>query len=279
VTLSARQDRLAVLGSPIAHSKSPALHRAAYEVLGLDWSYDTLEVRGETLADFVATRDARWRGLSLTMPLKRDILPLLARVDPLVEQTGSANTVLFDESGELTGFNTDVYGIAAAFQRRGHAELGTVQILGGGATAASAIAAAGRLSASTAFVSVRSPERAGDLVAVGAGHGIEVVVGTLEGASRIPVSPDAVISTLPNGSDVEIAFADATLRDAVLFDVAYHPWPSALARRWHGPVISGLEMLVLQALQQVRIFVGGDPERALDAEEDVLAAMRSAVGL
>jgi shikimate dehydrogenase len=69
--------RLAVLGSPIAHSQSPALHTAAYAALGLDWQYDAVEVTGATLANFVASRDASWRGLSLTMPLKRDVLPLL----------------------------------------------------------------------------------------------------------------------------------------------------------------------------------------------------------
>jgi shikimate dehydrogenase len=282
LTVTSTQTRLAVLGSPIGHSRSPALHRAAYEVLGLDWQYEAAEVTGDSLAGFLAARDDRWRGLSLTMPLKRDILPLLDRIDPLVEQTGSANTVLFDRRAggrDLVGFNTDVYGITQAFERSGHHSLGVVQILGGGATAASAIAAAGRLSARTVFVSVRSPERAQGLVAVGRAHGIEVVIGTLAESIGIGEAPDAVISTLPNGSDVELSFAPETVRHAVLFDVAYHPWPSALAARWGAEVISGLEMLVLQALAQVRVFVHGDPERVLDDETSVLAAMRAAVGL
>jgi shikimate dehydrogenase len=282
VTLAAAQTRLAVLGSPIAHSLSPELHRAAYGVLGLAWEYNATEVTGETLATFLGTRDATWRGLSLTMPLKREVLPLLDVRDALVDQTGSANTVLFDQRGgdrTLFGFNTDVYGISQSFERHGYNSLETVQILGGGATAASAIAAVGRLSTSRVFVSMRSAARAEQLISVGHAHGIDVIIGTLDSAFHIGVAPDAVISTLPNGSEVHVEFAPATLASAVLFDVAYSPWPSALAARWRGDVISGLEMLVLQALVQVRIFVNGDPEMLLENEPKVLATMLAVADL
>ncbi|MEJ1230611.1 MAG: hypothetical protein WDM88_08465 [Galbitalea sp.] len=157
--------RLAVLGSPIAHSLSPVLHRAAYSVLGLDWEYGAVEMTGAGLADFVASRDSSWRGLSLTMPLKRDVLPLLRSASETAAQTGSANTVRFGEDG-LAGFNTDVFGITAGFERHGRRVLETVLILGGGATAASALVAAARLSATRAFVGVRSIERAAALVAI-----------------------------------------------------------------------------------------------------------------
>lgn len=279
MTGAPERTRLAVLGSPIAHSGSPALHRAAYTVLGLEWEYESVDVTSAGLADFVTTRDASWRGLSLTMPLKRDVLPLLSEVDPLVSSTGSANTVLFGSDGQLAGFNTDVDGIVGAFAARGHDRLGVVQILGGGATAASAIAAAARLSADTVFVSMRSRERADDLRLVGRESGVEVRIGALADAGSIEARPDAVISTLPNGAQVDVHFAPETIARAVLFDVAYHPWPSALASVWGGDVISGLEMLVVQALLQVRIFVGGDPRAVLDDEPAVLAAMYAAVGL
>jgi shikimate dehydrogenase len=279
MTETPQRSRLAVLGSPVAHSASPALHRAAYAVLGLDWRYESVDVTSAGLADFVTTRDASWRGLSLTMPLKRDVLPLLSEVDPLVSATGSANTVLFGSDGRLAGFNTDVDGIVGAFAARGHDRLGVVQILGGGATAASAIAAAARLSAETVFVSMRSPERADDLRLVGRESGVDVVIGALSDAGALEARPDAVISTLPNGAQVEVRFPPETIARAVLFDVAYHPWPSALASVWGGDVIGGLEMLVVQALSQVRIFVGGDPRAVLDDEPTVLAAMYAAVGL
>jgi shikimate dehydrogenase len=271
--------RLAVLGSPIAHSQSPALHRAAYGVLGLDWEYDSVEVTGETLEAFVRSRDTTWRGLSLTMPLKRDIRPLLDDTSALVQQTGSANTVLFDD-GRLSGFNTDVYGITEAFRRHERDSIGTALIVGGGATAASAVVAAAQLGAARVFVAVRSLERALGLLDVGRAQGVEVTIRPLGEIGRIDERLDAVVSTIPNGTTVELDFDPDTVRTAALLDVAYHPWPSALALRWDGDeVINGLEMLVLQALAQVRIFVTGDQSRTLANEDAVLAAMLAAVAL
>ena len=271
--------RLAVLGKPIAHSQSPALHRAAYVALGLDWQYDAVEMDGDSLAQFIRSRDNSWRGLSLTMPLKRDVLPLLDSESDLVQQTGSANTVLF-EGGSVLGFNTDVYGITEAFRRHGRAELPTVLILGGGATAASAIVASARMSATRVFLAVRSPERSAGLVDIGRAQGVEILIRPIGAIDQIDERVDAVISTLPNGTNISLSFDPDTTRTATLFDVAYHPWPSTLAAAWTGEdVISGLEMLVLQALAQVRIFVGGDEAAVLPDEDRVLAAMLSAVGL
>jgi shikimate dehydrogenase len=271
--------RLAVLGSPIAHSLSPRLHRAAYDVLALDWEYEAVEVDGPGLAEFVRSRDANWLGLSLTMPLKRDILPLLDSVSELARQTGSANTVLM-VGDRLAGFNTDVYGITEGFGRHGSTTLGTVLILGGGATAASALVAAARLGASRVIVGVRVPERATALVDIGRAQGVDVRVRPLDELIQIDEALDAVISTLPNGAAGSIAFDDDTIREATLFDVAYAPWPTPLASAWAGSaVIGGLEMLTLQALAQVRIFVGHDPHTALQREDEVLAAMLAAVGL
>jgi shikimate dehydrogenase len=271
--------RLAVLGSPIAHSLSPALHRAAYSVLGLDWVYEAVDIDESRLRDFVSTRDADWRGLSLTMPLKRDILPMLTEVTELVRETGSANTVLFEPTGPR-GFNTDVYGITRAFERHDRHALSTVLILGGGATAASAVVAAARLGANSVFVGVRSPERASAVVDVGRAHGIDIQFRTLDRLVQIDEPLDAVISTVPNGATVSVSIDPDVIQNAALFDVAYSPWPTPLAAAWMGEtIIGGLEMLVLQALAQVRIFVGGDPDRALDRDDEVLAAMLASVGL
>ena len=271
--------RLAVLGSPIAHSLSPDLHRAAYRVLGLDWSYEAVEVGRGELRDFIDSRDDSWRGLSLTMPLKVEVLPLLQEVSELARETGSANTVLF-RGGERRGFNTDVYGLEQGFLRHGRVSLGSVLILGGGATAASGLVAAARLGANTIFVGVREPARAAGLLAIGRAQGVDVQVRSNHDLREIDEALDAVISTLPNGAAVEVDLDPDTVLSAALFDVAYSPWPTPLARAWTGEtVIGGLEMLVLQALAQVRIFVAGDPETPLDRDDEVLAAMVSAVGL
>ena len=276
--------RLAVLGSPIAHSKSPALHSAAYRVLGLDWQYDAFEVAPASLGDFIRSRGPEWRGLSLTMPLKRDVMPLLDFADPVAALSGGANTVLFRQGeGGLTlrGFNTDVFGIVEAFRHAGVARLSTVRMLGAGATAASALVAVAQLGASRVIVSVRSELKLVALVGLGRQLGVDVHAAHPDSVDG-GIVPDAVISTLPGGADHPYRFDASTRESSVLFDVAYDPWPSPLAASWleaGGRVIPGIEMLVNQALMQVRIFVGGGVDRILPREEAVLAAMRESVGL
>ncbi len=271
--------RLAVLGSPIRHSLSPALHGAAYGVLGLDWSYGVAEVGPGELPAFLHGLEDGWRGLSLTMPLKQEVLPLLDARSDLVGLTGAANTVRVD-GGALRGWNTDVAGITEAFRHHDVRSLLTVDVLGAGATALSAVAAAGVLGARDIELAVRDPARATEAVAMGERLGIAM---RLRGLGEPPTrTPDAVISTLPNGVETALGYAPDQRRDSVLFDVAYHPWPTARATGWleaGGRVIPGLEMLMQQALKQVRIFVSGDPAVRLDREPEVVAAMRAAVGL
>jgi shikimate dehydrogenase len=254
-----------VLGSPIAHSKSPLLHSAAYRQLDLDWSYEAIEVTADTLRAFVESRDESWHGLSLTMPLKHHVIQLLAESDPLVALTGAANTLVLDG---MRGFNTDVFGITEAFRRNGVEHLERVQILGGGATAASALAAVAQLGATEVAFTLRDPGKAGALEPLASALGVAIAE---------TVDADAVISTLPGHADHPFVIAPELRERAVLFDVAYDPWPSRLAAQWTAPVISGLEMLTLQALAQVRIFVSGDPTLELDNEPAVLAAMQRAV--
>lgn len=270
--------RLAVLGSPISHSKSPAIHRAAYGVLGLDWSYESADVTGETLAEYVRGCDEGWRGLSLTMPLKRDILPLLDWREPLVDLVGGANTVLFADDG-LRGYNTDVHGAIRSFEHVGVESLGYVHVLGAGATAASVIVAVAELGATRVLVSARTPGKAAGLVELGAGLGVDVVVRPWGVEDDSLGVPDAIVSTVPGGEN-DLSFAEPVRERAVLFDVAYDPWPSELATAWDaagGTVISGLDLLVNQAVGQIRVFLSGDQHEPLPREPEVVAAMRSAV--
>lgn len=272
--------RLAVLGSPIAHSKSPALHAAAYRVLGLDWSYTALEATEATLAAVV--RQEAWHGLSLTMPLKHAVRPLLAEEDLVARATGAVNTVAFDRSGsttQLRGFNTDVAGIVRALAEAGVSSAERVEVLGGGATAASAVAAAAQLGATRVTVTLRSPEKAASLAPVAAASGVALDVRPFSRWGEGEPHP-LVVSTLPGGASDGLRVPEEVAARSTLFDVAYSPWPSRLALRWAeegSPVVSGFGMLLHQALMQVRIFVGGDPQRPLPREESVLAAMRAAV--
>lgn len=277
-----RARTLAVLGSPIAHSKSPLLHTAAYRVLGLPWTYSAVEVIEGSLGAFINTCDSSWRGLSLTMPLKREVLPMLASRSPLVHTVGAANTVLFDDEGELHGFNTDVAGIVAAFADHGVTALESVQILGGGATAASVLAAAAQMGATRALVAARDPERASALEPLAVTLGIELSIRRLGVMDRSLSVPSAVISTLPGASEHGVVFPQAVREVAALLDAAYEPWPSALSRAWGeagGTVVSGLEMLLHQAIGQVRIFVTGEERGPLPNEAGVITAMRESVGL
>jgi shikimate dehydrogenase len=272
------RNRLAVLGSPIAHSKSPVIQRAAFDVLGLDWTYDAVDVTADQLAEFVEGLDGSWRGLSLTMPLKRDVIPLLTRRHDLVDVVGAANTVLVTDDG-LSGFNTDVQGAVAAFRGVGVAHLENVHILGAGATAASLLVAVAQLGASRVVVSARTPAKAQSLVDLGARLGVKVAVRGWGVLDRSLVAPDAIVSTVPGGNN-DLAFAQPIRQRSVLFDVAYDPWPSELALSWMavgGKVISGLDLLVNQAVGQLRIFVKGEPDSALDGEAAVIEAMRAAI--
>ena len=275
--------RLAVLGSPIEHSLSPALHRAAYTALGLDWRYDAVRVPAGGLTDFLGSLGAEWRGLSLTMPLKHEVQAHLDGLDRVAAQTGSVNTVLFGETDgrrTLQGFNTDVTGLVRALAEADVRHAVHVTLLGAGATAASALVAAAELGAETVDVLVRSPAKAAGLVALGQTVGVVVTVSALTAVPDLARVSDLVISTLPGGTVLESEFPVGLRRSAVLFDVSYAPWPSSLARSWAvagGTAVSGEGMLLHQALIQVRIFVTGDPFEPLPNEGAVLEAMRGAL--
>ncbi len=265
-----RGRRAAVLGSPIGHSKSPALHRAAYAGLGLrDWTYDAVEVAEAGLASFMGSLGPEWAGLSLTMPLKHAIIPLLGWLDPTASATASVNTVVLPGAptfdGTVRGYNTDVAGIVAAVTPRLLAgeQPAAVVILGAGATARSAAAAAAELGAQRVSVVARRQSAAADVAAVAAALGCpaaDAVDAGDPGVVRARVAQaDLVVSTLPTSAAVFLA--DLRLSGGgVLLDVVYAPWPTALAAAWEGPVVPGSEMLLLQAAEQVRLMTGLDPD-------------------
>jgi shikimate dehydrogenase len=260
----------AVWGSPISHSLSPALHRAAYAALGLDWTYGRREVDAAGLPAAVAALDERCAGVSLTMPLKQAVLPLLAQTSELALAVGAVNTLLPlpGRPGAWRGENTDVHGVVAALAEAGVSRAGTAAVLGGGATAASAVAALAQLGVAEPVALVRSVERARALVDVGARLGVRVRLqpwGDAAHAAQLLAECDAVVSTAPAGAADAVAVAlsrdgqDGARPAGALLDVVYAPWPTALARAWAdagAPVVGGFSMLVHQAERQVELMTG-----------------------
>ncbi|ACZ88822.1 shikimate dehydrogenase [Streptosporangium roseum] len=248
--------RAAVLGSPIVHSLSPHLHRAAYEGLGLyGWRYEAIECDEAGLPGLIGRLGSGWAGLSLTMPLKRAVLPLLDTVSDLAVAVGGANTVIFSD-GARHGENTDVHGIVQALAEAGVAPPRAATVLGGGATAASALAALRELGLREATLVVRDPDRAGETAAVAERLGTALTVQTFDKLDTV-LDVDLVVSTLPAGAADGLAGLVAGV--PALFDVVYAPWPTRLAAavaERGGTVIGGFPMLLHQAVRQVELMTG-----------------------
>ncbi|AQS70582.1 shikimate dehydrogenase [Streptomyces pactum] len=262
--------RAAVLGSPIAHSLSPVLHRAAYTGLGLDgWTYDRFDVDEAALPGFFDKLGPEWAGLSLTMPLKRAVIPLLDGISETAASVDAVNTVVFTADGRRTGDNTDIPGMVAALREHGVQQVETAAILGAGATASSALAALARICTGEVAVYVRSEARAAEMLEWAERLGAEVRIGDWADAQEALCAP-LVVSTTPAG--VTDTFGQGVPEHpGTLFDVLYDPWPTVLADRWSargGAVVSGLDLLLHQAVLQVEQMTGRSPVP--------LAAMREA---
>lgn len=248
--------KAAVLGSPIVHSLSPHLHRAAHQGMGLlDWHYEAIECEEAGLPGLLAGLDGDWAGLSLTMPLKRAVMPLLDTVSELAVQVGGVNTVILRD-GARHGHNTDVYGIVQALAEAGVAPPRAATVLGGGATAASALAALRELGLGEAILVVRDPARAWETTEVAERLGMSLSVRTLDKLDTA-LEVDLVVSTLPSGAADD--FAGTLAGVPALFDVVYAPWPTrpaaAVAERG-GIVVGGFPMLLHQAVRQVEMMTG-----------------------
>ncbi|MFF7980470.1 shikimate dehydrogenase [Streptomyces sp. NPDC007901] len=253
--------RAAVLGKPIAHSLSPVLHRAAYAELGLtDWSYERFEVDEAGLPGFLGKLGPEWAGLSLTMPLKRAVIPLVDEISETAASVDAVNTVVFTEDGRRVGDNTDIPGMVAALREHGIEQVDSAAILGAGATASSALAALARICTGEVVAYVRSEARAAEMREWGERLDVEVRTADWADAEQALHAP-LVIATTPAGSTDVLATA-VPERPTTLFDVLYHPWPTALAARWSmfgGAVVSGLDLLVHQAVLQVEQMTGRAP--------------------
>lgn len=250
-----------MLGHPVSHSLSPVLHRAAYGALGLDWTYDAIDVPAGTLAEFVAGMGPEWAGLSLTMPLKVEALPLMHFVEPMAKTLGAVNTVLvqrFADQRHLVGANTDVHGIVAALAEAGVTSATTGVILGGGATATSAMAALGQLGVKAPVIGVRDRARAGGVMRAATKTGLSVRFATLQEALAAASQAEVVISTIPADAGAALA-GQVTTASGTLLDVVYAPLVTPLGAAWEaagGRRVGGERMLLHQAAEQVRLMTG-----------------------
>jgi shikimate dehydrogenase len=266
-----------VLGRPIEHSRSPALHTAAYRALGLDgWRYEAVDCGAEELEPFVAGLGPEWVGLSLTMPLKRVALSVAGTVSPTAAAVGAANTLLFaaatDDGAGPVAENTDVGGIVDAL---GEVPDGApAVVLGAGGTAQAALAALRDLGCAEVTALVREPSRADELAATAERLGIVLDIRRFGMAAPLLADAGVVVSTIPADAADRVTGMFATMPmppDAVVLDAVYHPWPTPLAEAARAAgcrVASGLDMLLHQAVRQVALMTGR--EAPVDAMRDAL---------
>ncbi|MGZ8748807.1 MAG: shikimate dehydrogenase [Mycobacterium sp.] len=255
--------RAAVLGSPIAHSRSPQLHLAAYRALGLDgWTYERIECTADQLPTVVGDFGPEWVGVSVTMPGKFAALQFADERTPRAELVGSANTLVRSGKGWRAD-NTDVDGVKGALGQVS----GRAAVLGSGGTAPAVVVGLAELGVQDISIVARNRDKAEPLVALAARIGAQARWIEL-GTPFIDI--DVVVSTIP--AEVAASHVDSVVATPVLLDAIYDPWPTPLAAAVEaagGRVISGLEMLLYQAYTQVEQFTG------MPAPKE---AMRAALG-
>lgn len=253
--------RGAVLGSPIEHSLSPLLHRAAFEILDVEGSYERIEVGSGQLQNFLETRGSDFDYLSLTMPLKEEVLRLDVAIGDLAQKAQSANT-LIKSGSSWSATSTDGIGFLHALSHRGFSNFSSVLILGAGGTARAIAASLDGLADSITILGRTSTrEQSFESIVTQSQHSYVIWSNT--------VSLDSfslVVNTTPAGAADLLA---DTLDGSVtcpLFDVIYNPWPTVLASKWStfgAPVVSGLELLLYQGIEQLRLVT----EKPFDTEE------------
>lgn len=266
----------AVIGSPISHSLSPVLHLAAYRDLGLNIDYRRIEVTKDQVEPFLDSWPQNLVGLSVTMPLKQVIMPLLSQVDGLAKATGAVNTVVPFPGGTTAGFNTDVYGLVAAIKEAKGRDFSPEKavIVGSGATASSALAALAELEAAQINLLARRISRTGNALQAATRLGIDpgyIPLAASDKARETLQAAELIISTVPREVLDRFYKTISFNPGQTVLDIVYDPWPSELvkqARRGGASIISGKSMLLHQAQMQVKLFTSRTPD---------LEAMRTAL--
>jgi len=266
--------KFCVVGSPIKHSLSPVIHKAAYAHLGLDSSYERMEVPLGGLG--AVMEDLAFSGLSVTMPLKYEAFELSDSYSPEAEKTGVVNTMI-RSLNDWVGHNTDVFGFEKCFNQVSDPQ--RIVIVGSGATARSAALAISRVfPAAKLSVVGRTASSLVDFTGFVNGLGISSEV--LEPEVSSLVGADLVVSTVPAGAFTELweqLGATTSANGGFLFDVAYDPWPSLASQAWAGKTISGLELLVWQAIEQVKLFADSTGQSVPIVDQELYESMIGAV--
>lgn len=242
-------NRLAVLGSPISHSRSPLIHALAYRELNFSATYEKFEVTAETFEEFIAEHStSEWRGFSLTMPLKDVASQVISKTESMVKVATAANT-LVSQDGEWVAYNTDIFGFKYLLEKFKLLNNSTsVSILGAGGTARAAIVALEN-HIGTIKLFRRSPER--DPGILRANPKVEIV-----NWSEISTAfnSDVVINTLPESGIASLA--GKIRKVSFVVDALYHPWPTLLGKVQGENFLSGKDLLVAQAIKQIELFTG-----------------------
>lgn len=263
--------RAAVLGSPIAHSRSPQLHLVAYRALGLDdWTYDRIECTGEQLPALVGGFGPEWVGVSVTMPGKFAALQFADDATDRAAMIGSANT-LVRRPGGWHADNTDVDGVVGALDGVGVCDRAAV--VGSGGTAPAVVVGLVQRGAHHITVVARNAARAAPLLDLATRCGAQARWCDIGGAelAEAVAGVHVMVNTVP--ADAVASYVPTLANTPVLLDAIYDPWPTPLAaavQAGGGRVVSGLRMLVNQAFTQVELFTGLPAPRA---------AMLAAAGL
>jgi shikimate dehydrogenase len=253
--MSGNDLKAAVLGYPIAHSLSPVLHGKAFELLGIAGSYEAIEVESGGLAQFLKSLGQSYDYLSLTMPLKEEVLDIAKdsaiEVDELAQRIQSVNTLVKSGTG-WSATSTDGSGFIKALANAGYDHFKSVLILGAGGTARAVAGALDDIADNVAVMG-RSVRRNAGIAACFR----KVVPEFIVWDDQIDLRQfDLVVNTTPSGAADLVAEYISSKVEGLLFDVLYKPWPTLIARRWSdggGKVISGLELLLYQGIDQINI--------------------------
>ena len=252
--------KFGLLGAKLGHSLSPQIHQEVFRQLGIDATYELIEVPGDKLAEKVAELQQTYRGLNVTIPHKVAVMDSLAQIAPEAKAIGAVNTILFKD-GRAEGFNTDYFGFARLLEHNGLVPKGKeVCVLGTGGASRAILQCVADMQAKRITVISRAMENAPEDI-----RG-RYRVKTYDDLKRM--DGDLLINCTPVGMypQVDASPVDGAVmeRFAAAVDIIYNPAETQfmkLVRQQGKPAVNGLYMLVAQAVAADEIWL----ERKLDA--------------